>query len=762
MKEVHTGRSTRMALPSATSTYRAVAKNGRQPIKIAVGHLEKEQKLDDALDEYCVLRAKDNSVTPSQFCDRYPSYRQSLRRLIDVQDAMDGQPALEDENWPELFSEFMGYEIIHELGVGAIARVYLASEPALGQLLVAIKVSHHGGDEAETLGKLTHPNIVPVFSVKHDEESELTAVCMPYHGSATLADLLELGFENGSPPVKASVILDAAREREQIADFVDTTTGNVDPVLSRGTYVDGVARIGLQLAEALAYTHEQGILHRDLKPSNVLLTPGGVPMLLDFNLASDAETGISRLGGTLPYMPPEQIRDVHLQPFEADLEGDPRSDVFSLAVILYELLTGKLPFGDPPSGVPPREAAETYLATQQEQPRPVRELNTAVSPKFATLLHQCLSSEPKERPASATELADELKAYFSAKRRAKRWASRHRGFVATFVLLLLASASASIWHFSTRPPYVIREYIAAFEDMDRGEFRDAIEHLDHTIKLHPDNVAFRAARGFAYLRLADFKQAEIDFAEAAKPNDDPVILECCAYSKMNMGLITYGPQRAARAMYGRMAQLKSGSAAVELNWAYANYKPAPNLNACIMRCTAALHKRPGWHKAYHLRALAHLAVVEQELKLAPDERDVARIERSTLAAKNDFNDAIPIEGPSVGLIRDTLRLYRLCEADDPSKEFQKLLGDAAKAGVRRSVVESWGSTYGWDEMSWFQDTLPAFWNYNTPRKLTQSEEFLTPPNYDGVSEYLRNYPIRLTTEIEADASQVTSGKPRTP
>ena len=299
MKEVHTtGRATQGTLQSATSTWRTIAQHDRPPIQIAVGHLAKEQTLDSALDEYCQLREQDKSLTASQFCDRYPSYRHSLRRLIDVQDALEHQPALEEENWPGIFTEFLGYEILHELGVGAIARVYLAAETALGGRLVAIKVSHQGGYEAETLGKLTHPNVVPVFSVKHEEESDMTAVCMPYYGSATLADLLEIGFEQGSPPTTARVILDAAREREQVVDFVESEAEKsvIDPVLLHGSYVDGVVRLGIQLAEALAYTHQRGILHRDLKPSNVLLTPAGVPMLLDFNLASDIENGAQRLG----------------------------------------------------------------------------------------------------------------------------------------------------------------------------------------------------------------------------------------------------------------------------------------------------------------------------------------------------------------------------------------------------------------------------------------------------------------------------------
>ncbi len=121
--------------------------------------------------------------------------------------------------------------------------------------------------------------------------------------------------------------------------------------MTRGLYVDGIVHPGVQLAEALAYTHSQGILYRDLKPSNVLLAPSGKPMLLDFNLSCDVQFDVNRVGGTLPYMPPEQIRDVRMPPADGRLTGDPRSDVFSLGVILYELLAGRLPFGDLPHGL---------------------------------------------------------------------------------------------------------------------------------------------------------------------------------------------------------------------------------------------------------------------------------------------------------------------------------------------------------------------------------------------------------------------------
>src|SRR6185436_6231151 len=88
-----------------------------------------------------------------------------------------------DDPFPQVGGEFLGFEILDDLGMGAIARVYLAAEPELGGRIVVIKVAADGTAEAATLGKLQHPNIVQVYSVKRDATSGMTAVCMPYQGS---------------------------------------------------------------------------------------------------------------------------------------------------------------------------------------------------------------------------------------------------------------------------------------------------------------------------------------------------------------------------------------------------------------------------------------------------------------------------------------------------------------------------------------------------------------------------------------------------
>src|SRR5207244_4052369 len=108
-------------------------------------------------------------------------------------------------------------------------------------------------------------------------------------------------------------------------------------VLEKGTYEDGVASLLGQLAGALAFLHQRGICHRDLKPSNILLSPSGQPLLLDFNLSADGRLPPGRLGGTLPYMAPEQVRA--MADSKQPAPGAP-ADVFALGVIAYEILTG--------------------------------------------------------------------------------------------------------------------------------------------------------------------------------------------------------------------------------------------------------------------------------------------------------------------------------------------------------------------------------------------------------------------------------------
>jgi len=736
MTESKSGRLTR----NAWSTWcRAASPEGTgQSVAIAESALEKERVLEDAVSDFYRLRRQGDSITATQFCQRYPSYRKSLRRLIDVQEEIDDLDLddLDEDEWPEPICEFLGFELLHQLGAGAIARVYLANEIELGRL-VALKVSQHGGDEAKTLAKLSHRNIVPVYSVQQDEASGMTAICMPYHGSATLADLLDVAFEHGKPPLEAGIVLEAARQREQLANFVDSNVdrSQADRVLQNGTYVDAIVHLSIQMARALEYTHTHGILHRDLKPSNVLLTPDGIPMLLDFNLATDISAQGARMGGTLPYMPPEQIRAVHLKPFAGDLERDPRADVFSLGVILYELLAGRLPFGDPPSAISPREAAEQYLAAQQQPVTPLDELNPQVSRSLAQAVERCFALDIEQRPASATDVATLLQSHFSRRARLWRWLGRHRVAVAACLMLLVVTALSAGSYLATRPPYADRQYQAGLSDFRQGEFQLAAEHFDRALTAEPDAPAVYFARGIAHQRLGEHEVAYTDLQKAADKCDDNIVLECLAYS----AAFTTNHAVRAQGIYGKLVASDPTNARLRQNLAYVYFFTNVPSQA-EAHASAVLAAEPHAFAAYYLRALARCALAEAELRSSDqEERNLAQVKAQSAVA--DIEMALqlcPREHLDARLLYHAAEAHALASSDEASSRLKELVQSAARAGTSETKLKALGNDKGWAQESWFREAFQSRHAGSNSTPSTMHARFLAPPSAEQI--HLRLFP----------------------
>ena len=253
------------------------------------------------------------------------------------------------KNWPNPGDSYLGFNLLRELGRGGFARVFLAEEWALGNRKVAVKIAREVRSEAETLGRIEHPNIVPIHSVRLDPATGLTVVCMPFVGEATLATVLQkLPRQGRKVPRSPKFIV----ENLQTEARSDAQPGEV---FARGTYVEAVVEIGLGVAGALAFMHQRGVVHRDVKPANVLMGPDAVPRILDFNLAHDANSSKpGDFGGTPTYMAPEQL-EAMAAGRSAQATIGPAADLFSLGVILYQMLTGEHPFGPlndltPPGG----------------------------------------------------------------------------------------------------------------------------------------------------------------------------------------------------------------------------------------------------------------------------------------------------------------------------------------------------------------------------------------------------------------------------
>jgi serine/threonine-protein kinase len=199
------------------------------------------------------------------------------------------------------------------------------------------------------------------------------------------------------------------------------------------------AALVARVAEHLFYAHQEGFVHRDIKPANILLDRSGEPHIADFGIAVTKHELLERRlasSGTLMYMAPEQLTS------EVQLV-DHRADIYSLGVVLYQLLTGVLPF----EGTTPAVIREQILF---RPPRPLRELNRSVPPQLEQICLRCLAKHPGERYATAKELADELQRFTHSPLR------RRSVTVRTALWLLAATVIATglfaaLRHFTGRP-----------------------------------------------------------------------------------------------------------------------------------------------------------------------------------------------------------------------------------------------------------------------------------------------------------------------
>jgi serine/threonine protein kinase/tetratricopeptide (TPR) repeat protein len=377
---------------------------------------DKAAVIDLAYEEFCLRYQAGESLDAEAFCSRFPGLEAELRRLIVVVGYLGNRSSiLRDESipvrsWPVPGEKFRSLTLLRELGHGAFSRVYLATEASAGDRPVAVKFSCEPGREAHTLGRLHHDHIVGVLWADRDEATGLHVVCMPWLGSATLLDVLNHAYPGaqGLPPARGAVILEAIRSTVREGDPApDRPTSGPD--LERLSFADAVIRLAESLADALAFLEARRLVHCDLKPENVLLTPSGRPLLLDFNLALSPEALAPRVGGTFQYMAPEQLRAC-LENGRLSTEQAGKAELFSLAVILYELLTGQHPFGPWPSDRKVDGNDVPWILERQQQGfLPIRSANPAIPRRLAQLLHRCLSFDPGQRPESAAAVAAEFR-----------------------------------------------------------------------------------------------------------------------------------------------------------------------------------------------------------------------------------------------------------------------------------------------------------------------------------------------------------------
>ena len=259
------------------------------------------------------------------------------------------------------------YSIARTLGRGGVAEVFLAHDGVLGRD-VALKILNRERSrddeyverfrrEAQSAAALSHPNIVSIYD-RGEAEDGSCYICMEYLPGGTLKDRI-------------------------------SRDGRLAPSV--------VAEVAMQISGALDAAHERGVIHRDIKPQNVLITRSGDVKVADFGIAlAESETSITRANrvlGTAAYMSPEQATGGRV---------GPRSDLYSLGVVMYEMLTGEVPFeGDDPVAVATKHVNAT--------PRPPREIVRDIPAGLNDLVLRLLSKNPGDRPASADALVGDIR-----------------------------------------------------------------------------------------------------------------------------------------------------------------------------------------------------------------------------------------------------------------------------------------------------------------------------------------------------------------
>jgi serine/threonine protein kinase/WD40 repeat protein len=407
----------------------------------------------------------------------HPELAERIRRLFPtllVMERLGAAPPVLDRSFPAGLARFGEYRILREVGRGGMGVVFEAVQESLGRH-VALKVLppalcrdkylERFQREAKAAARLHHTNIVPVFGVGADAgmhfyamqfidgrgldwalneirqartadagqdqrraivDSSLSGIAQSLHSGHFTANLRGIAGES-------------MRGTAPLATITPVSSTITDP------YFHTVARLGLQVAEALHYAHSQGVLHRDVKPSNLLLDSSGTVWVADFGLAkaddADDLTDTGDLVGTLRYMAPERLQG----------RGDARSDIYSLGVTLFELLALQ------PAFDAPERLRLMDLVARGAAPR-LRSLVPGVPRDLEMIVNKAMAREPADRYVTAGELAADLDCFLSdlpvrarkipAAERLVRWCRRHpsvAGLASTIVVLLAIGAVAGWW-----------------------------------------------------------------------------------------------------------------------------------------------------------------------------------------------------------------------------------------------------------------------------------------------------------------------------
>lgn len=412
------------------------------PVRIEQRTGDADESVEALADQFLRELRTGRQPTVDDYAERFPRSADEIRRLFPMIAALEGwkcarEPTLLRESVPEsaVIERLGKYRCLRRIGKGGMGIVLEGEQITTGRR-VAIKVLRwrvaedstwraRFEQEARTASRLHHRSIVPVY--EYGESQGIYYYVMPLVDGVSL-DVIIDRFREGREVVYADEIRrlhgpdTVIRSLSTEGDAEGTDTGPSVPEFRgsveksrrlRRTAWRQIAKIGVQAAQALAYAHAHRTLHRDIKPGNLLLDADGVVWITDFGLARHVDEGelfATGAAGTLRYMAPEQLHGY----------SDERSDIYSLGLTMYEVLTLTTPFGESNSS----KVLERIESADLQRPRTVV---PEIPRQLERIIRKATAHHPDQRYQTSSRLAAELLRFANAENRWRRAWRRLRG-----------------------------------------------------------------------------------------------------------------------------------------------------------------------------------------------------------------------------------------------------------------------------------------------------------------------------------------------